>query len=96
MDDQVYAQPLLKSIADTKAPKLYPNPANNIVHIVAGTEGIKSINICDVTGKVILSVPGSSMQTAMDIPVAVLSNGIYFVQITTTNSVFSEKLAIQK
>ena len=66
------------------------------MHIVAGTEAIKSINIFDVTGKVILRVPGSSMQTAMDIPVALLSNGIYFVEITTTNSVFSEKLVIQK
>ncbi|HYK47117.1 MAG TPA: T9SS type A sorting domain-containing protein, partial [Parafilimonas sp.] len=83
-------------VANAKAPKLYPNPANNIVHIVAGTEAIKSINIFDVTGKMILRIPGSTMQTEMDIPIAVLSNGIYFVEITTMNSVFSEKLLIQK
>lgn len=96
-DDRLSYSPIVMiRVTSTKSPLVYPNPANNTVHIVQGAELVKFVNMYDVTGKIIVRVPNATSQTVINIPVATLSNGLYFVEIVTTNSVFREKLVIHK
>jgi len=74
----------INTIANNNAAiNIYPNPANDIVHIDA--KGIKGIILCDLLGNEILSTKEN------EIDVSGLTNGIYFIQINN----HAQKIIVQ-
>jgi plastocyanin len=75
-------------------PKLYPNPANDKITLRADKySSIEEIRISDLSGKSVkvLSKPTiSDDQVNMDI--ADLKKGIYFISVKTVNGIETEKL----
>lgn len=63
--------------------KVYPNPTNGLVTINTNLSDIKTIQIIDLTGKVIIE---NGVNTTFDL--SSLSTGKYIVRIETANSVY--------
>lgn len=64
---------------DNHTVAIYPNPVNNNLHIDLGNaEDIQSINLIDVTGRVVYSVENVS---STNINMSEFSKGMYFVQV---------------
>jgi hypothetical protein len=60
---------------------LYPNPAKNTLNInITGNDEVKTINVFDVNGKLVMSQQASPVNTALNI--RPLSGGIYFLKVT--------------
>jgi hypothetical protein len=67
---------------------IYPNPVKDVLTI----DGIyNSVNIYDIFGKLVLT-----SQTQKTIDVSSLSNGLYFVNINTENTINVKKITISK
>lgn len=81
-------------VTNAKAPLMYPNPANGYVNIAAGTETIRQITIYNVVGKPVIRVPNTVSQSIVNIPTYNLSNGLYFVEIRTPETVYRDKLIV--
>lgn len=80
---------------------IYPNPAGEYVYLELNPELVsaaKEISIIDINGNKVMDL-SLSLQTAngkMQIPTAMLSNGSYFLQMTTNTNTYSEKFTIVK
>ncbi|HRB39321.1 MAG TPA: T9SS type A sorting domain-containing protein, partial [Bacteroidia bacterium] len=87
----------LAPIETSKTLSVYPNPASQKVVIKNnGFQPGDVINISDVMGKQVLSLKISKNETVADI--SSLSNGIYFVQLSSVSENFtskSQKIIIQ-
>lgn len=88
-----YSPVVVVRVTNSKSPQIFPNPASGIVHIAAGTEPVNMVTIYDVTGKAVTRI--TNTQNVIDIPIAALSNGIYFVEIRTASAVYREKLVLK-
>jgi len=76
---------------------VFPNPANSTIQISLQntSETLSSVSITDILGKNIRSVKvESGYQTNIDI--ADLSQGVYFVEITTSNNLKQVKKLIKE
>ncbi len=84
-----------KEILDEKKIKLYPNPATNALNIKFGQnmDGA-TIYILNHSGKVNNQFTCDKME--MNIPLANLENGIYFVQIVYETNIYTEKFVLQQ
>ena len=74
---------------------LFPNPASTFFtlnNVVDGT----SVNVIDVTGKVVISNSVIDSEKTMTIETANLSNGIYIIQLKNNGAVAHKKLVISK
>jgi hypothetical protein len=71
---------------------VYPNPTNGMFTIELNTTSVKTIEITDITGRVIASSTSSDVQVNMNIHD--LANGIYYVKIQSENA--SEVIRIVK
>jgi PKD repeat protein len=70
---------------------VYPNPASTKINVQYELNGdLKEIAVYTASGQKVIS------STSNEIDVQSLSNGIYFVKVTTSNGVGNEKLNIQK
>lgn len=68
--------------------KIYPNPANNLVHFKI--ENLQNVTIIDMQGKIILSTSNATIN------IESVTSGIYIAKITdATGNLFSEKLIIE-
>src|ERR1051326_3172823 len=79
--------------------RMYPNPAQNIVHLVSGADAPKfSVSILDISGRVVCSLETSDVAKGQDIPLEVsnLGTGLYTVRVTTSTASHVEKLVITK
>ncbi|HPQ08951.1 MAG TPA: T9SS type A sorting domain-containing protein [Bacteroidia bacterium] len=76
---------------------IFPNPAKFFLNITLSDKSstIHHITIKDISGKIVLQQQPAPANLAT-LNVSELANGIYFVTVETTNSVFTEKLIIQK
>lgn len=73
---------------------IYPNPANNIVNIIAkNSNPIKSVQLFDITGKEMSSIKLSDQNT---INVSNLSDGIYLLNIKSDDGSITKKLIVKK
>ncbi len=76
---------------------IYPNPANNFVKIVVDNknENITGVNIFNLMGQKIIQndFAGFNLKET-ELRTENLSKGIYFVEVTTNKSVYSEKIII--
>ena len=79
-------------VATTRAPLMYPNPANSYVNIAQGADAIKQITIYNVVGRTVLRIPNASSQSIIKIPTYALSAGLYFIEIRTAKAVYRDKL----
>ncbi len=72
---------------DTGAVQLFPNPASSTLHVGGiGSNRLASIDIFDLTGRLLLH---SAYQN--EISLSELTNGLYFIRITTTDGNISAK-----
>ena len=70
--------------------KVFPNPTGGLVNFEFTNSGVKTVEVLDITGRVIMNVPVASGNTQVDI--SSLSNGIYYVRIQTKDAVEVVKL----
>ncbi|MGX7667553.1 T9SS type A sorting domain-containing protein [Flavobacterium pedocola] len=70
---------------------MYPNPANDILHITTNANGVKTVAIYDVVGKQVLNTTTANES----ISVASLNPGIYMVKITEEGKTATRKLVIK-
>lgn len=77
---------------------LSPNPAKDFVTIDLQniTEDISRIAICDVQGREIYNRTIDNFTNKIDMPLANVSNGIYFVQIYSVTGILVKKLIVEK
>ena len=71
---------------------IYPNPAKGNV-MVAGAEMGSTVEILDVTGKVVISEIVRS--TAFSIDLTAINKGMYVVKVMNNNSVATQKLIVE-
>ena len=65
---------------------IYPNPAHDIINVeTMCTSSLQGIEICDITGKMILST------TESRIDISILPEGVYFITVLTENQKIVEK-----
>jgi len=85
--------PTSVSEIETSSLKLYPNPARTVLNIVSA-DMIRELRVTDMLGQVVYAadVVGESHQ----INVAGMRNGIYFVQILTSQGITTQKVQIQR
>lgn len=67
---------------------IYPNPVKNVLTIKKNIKKTDKIRIIDLTGKTIKTIESNSNK----IDVSSLLKGIYFLEITTNDSVLVQKL----
>lgn len=61
---------------------LFPNPAKNVLNLQAKAEiGVKSINIYNMLGQLVIAVPNAETVTSID--VSDLQSGNYFIKVNT-------------
>ncbi len=87
------ATPLATEEEHLNAVSLYPNPANDYIKIQS-EENISATTIYNVTGQKIKTFPiGNSNSTIIN--TRNLSNGFYYLKITTDNEKIIKKIIIQ-
>lgn len=69
---------------------IYPNPANDVVTITSAANGVKNVQLFDVTGKQIINV-----ETSSTINVSSLAKGIYVMKVTEAGKSATSKLVIK-
>lgn len=65
--------------------KVFPNPANDVLNIEWKETRITSIELCDVSGKMILETTVEPSGTSVQLPVKDLAAGLYLVSCTTVD-----------
>ncbi|MCW3788834.1 T9SS type A sorting domain-containing protein [Plebeiibacterium sediminum] len=75
-----------------KQVKIYPNPGNHKVTIDMPDASVKQIDIYNITGDKVYSMEAYS---SANVYVDHLSNGLYFIQITSGNITISKKLQVK-
>ena len=70
--------------------ELYPNPTNNSLYIYSNENVIKSLNVFDLNGKLVLKdMRATNNQVTFDLP-----NGVYTVLISTQKGILREKFVV--
>jgi hypothetical protein len=62
---------------------VYPNPASTLLTIELNSSSAKTIQVMDLSGRIVLSASSSSEKTDLD--VSGLANGIYYVKLSSDN-----------
>jgi len=75
-------------------PRLYPNPTKDIFKVSTPGDQTVGIKIVDLSGRTVYET--DAVYNDDEVSVANLVSGIYVVQIRTGDSVFVQKLIIQK
>jgi len=72
---------------------VYPNPAKDYVYIKFNDSSKKTIQLFDVTGKVVIEQIISN-DTFLQLNTTAFENGIYFLNITSNNNSITQKIII--
>lgn len=81
-----------KALAENKNILVYPNPANNTVTVSSKSDKVFSVQILDLTGR--LLIQQSSQQERLSIPIENLPNGLYLLKISSGNEMLTKKLSV--
>jgi Secretion system C-terminal sorting domain/AhpC/TSA family len=76
---------------ETTKSVIYPNPSTGIVHIA--TDETVSVNVVDVTGKIVYTLNNVTTQTSLDL--SNLQKGIYLAKISGENVNYTEKIILK-
>jgi len=80
--------------SETTALSLYPNPANDIVHIQTnGKNLLHSVAVLDITGKMIMQSNPNTTSATLD--VSDLSSGVYFIKTISDNKNEVTRIVVQ-
>ncbi|HBY66317.1 MAG TPA: hypothetical protein DEG69_00220 [Flavobacteriaceae bacterium] len=71
--------------------KIYPNPVSETLFITSENNSIEKLNVYSINGQFIFSEKENTEQ----LDVSALSNGLYFVEVTTENSISIRKFIKQ-
>lgn len=88
----------LLSVSDNKLDdagiNVFPNPFNTNLNItsVKGLHSFKTIQVTDLLGHVLKQIPVSGSENSISINTADLSNGIYFINMTTSSGTITKKI----
>jgi hypothetical protein len=84
--------------ADMYGVSVYPNPANEEVKVSFNLNGAASasVNVIDMTGKVVASQEAAAGSNAVSINTSNLSAGVYSVSFTANNTTVTKKLVVKK
>ena len=74
------------------SPVVYPNPVSTVLTAVPGVEPIREIVIYNVMGKAVQFEMGHNNDAEMNVNVAGLSAGVYFVKVKTESKIFQFKI----
>lgn len=86
---------LSNNLVDFDTVSIYPNPAKNIVTIDLLKNNLKSIELIDFTGKIVLNQNSFNNNKNYTIDVSNLANGIYFIKIKSeTNAITTKKIMV--
>ncbi len=86
---EVYGNPSFVNTSD--APVVYPNPAPEVIVVAKGPEDIVEVHLFDVSGRLVSSIINDD-KSDVEIPVAYLVKGIYFLQVKTVNGIYRFKI----
>ena len=75
---------------------VYPNPANNDLHVQIMTGELRGIDLYDAAGRIVYTNRVSSSDHAMEISLATISSGVYTLHIHTTDYMHTTKVVINK
>ncbi|MFT5249707.1 MAG: hypothetical protein ACI93P_001435 [bacterium] len=82
----------LNDVQEKSVIKLYPNPAQNKLFIELEKGQVLEINILDISGKEIRSITNYNVNS---INVSDLKQGVYFLKVTTENSISTNRFIKQ-
>jgi len=75
---------------------VYPNPSKGQITLsYVGQEQLSTATITDVNGKLIKEIDLRSFDESLDIDLSGLSKGMYFMQISTSNTVITKKILLK-
>ena len=76
-------------------PVVYPNPSKDgSIYVKEGVEKIRMITLIDPAGKPVLHTEGS-IEALTELPVRMMANGMYVVEIRTEKGVYRDKVVIR-
>ena len=78
----------------TSSVVVYPNPASNVVHILASGTLIRSVQVMRSTGALVSTHQPALPTDVLDLDVAQLSAGLYFLRIETESGATIQKCII--
>jgi hypothetical protein len=88
----------IKDVNGSDILSVYPNPANESIRVNFELNGASNVavNLIDAAGKVVFSknISGNVLKYQDTIGTAEFANGVYSLQITTSNGVSSQKVVI--
>jgi hypothetical protein len=84
---------LNNNVASTIGTVVYPNPNTGLFIIELNNGSVKTIEVMDLTGRIVLT--NTSSNDKMDFNINSLSNGVYFVKVQSNNSVEVIKIVKQ-
>jgi hypothetical protein len=82
---------LLKVTEVSSTPKLYPNPANDQVRIMANNS-IESVKVYNMMGTLVETIPANG--NAIDVNLSQYSNGVYFFNIRQSDGTISNQRVV--
>lgn len=84
--------------ANTFGVSIYPNPASEEVKVSFNLNGAAAatVNVIDMTGKVVASQEAAAGSNAVSINTSNLSAGVYSVSFTANNTTVTKKLVVKK
>jgi hypothetical protein len=95
LDGSISYSPIVAiRVTNSKAPLMFPNPANTFVNIARGTDVIKHINVYNILGGAVMRIPDAGSQAIIKIPTYTLPGGMYIIEIRTATTVYREKLIV--
>jgi hypothetical protein len=89
---------VITGVGDPSAtlPAVYPNPAKSgSIYVKEGVEKIRMITLYDPAGKRVMHMEGPSLGPENELPVTMMANGLYVVEIRTAKTVYREKVIIK-
>jgi hypothetical protein len=84
---------LNEPIWNSEPAELYPNPTTETLTVTTPNTANKTLQIIDLTGKIIYHTTTSNNQT--NINVSQLKNGIYFIKIISNNQIIFKQFVKQ-
>lgn len=82
-------------LASSDVLKVYPNPAKDILQLKAPSSGYKNIEICDLSGKLVLKKSIRNSVEIQNIDISGLAGGIYFVSLTGISNTLRTKIVVE-
>ena len=80
----------VKNIVNSKAIKVFPNPANDFITINS-EEMIENISIFSITGQKVISKENVNV-----VNLSTIGNGIYIMSVKTTEGIYTERFIVKK